>query len=346
MASISKYKTAKGVRYRASIIIKKKGEIIHRESQSFSKRAIAKEWADEREQELRGGGLEKKRFQAVTVGDVVQRYLDRFEPEEGFGRSKKFDIQKLITYPLAKKPVLDIKVKDLVSHAEWRKEGGTGPATINNDFVWLSTIFTTISASEDIPIDLNLVPRAKTLLRKNKMIRGSAQRERRPTREELWKLSRYFWKRQYRSTSTYPMLDIMWFQIYSARRDSETCRILWSDNNDKRLTGMVRDAKHPFAKKGNHKRFKYTRAAWKVAQRQPRVDDRIFPYDPKTVSAYFTRACKILEIKDLHLHDLRHEGTSRLFEQGYTIEQVALHTLHEDWKTLQRYTHLRPEDID
>jgi len=37
-----------------------------------------------------------------------------------------------------------------------------------------------------------------------------------------------------------------------------------------------------------------------------------------------------LKIEDLHFHDLRHEGTSRLFEAGLTIEKVALVTGHKD----------------
>ena len=54
---------------------------------------------------------------------------------------------------------------------------------------------------------------------------------------------------------------------------------------------------------------------------------------------------KDLAIKDLHFHDLRHEGTSRLFEAGFAIEQVALVTGHKDWKMLRRYTHLKPESL-
>ncbi|WP_292408411.1 hypothetical protein [Mesorhizobium sp.] len=42
---------------------------------------------------------------------------------------------------------------------------------------------------------------------------------------------------------------------------------------------------------------------------------------------------------------MRHEGTSRLFEAGFTIEQVALVTGHKDWKMLKRYTHLKLETL-
>ena len=47
----------------------------------------------------------------------------------------------------------------------------------------------------------------------------------------------------------------------------------------------------------------------------------------------------------MHFHDLRHEGTSRLFEAAFRIEQVALVTGHKDWKMLRRYTRLNPEAL-
>jgi len=57
------------------------------------------------------------------------------------------------------------------------------------------------------------------------------------------------------------------------------------------------------------------------------------------------RQCRDLKIEDLHFRNLRHEGTSRLFEAGFSIEQVTLVTGHRDWKMLRRYTHLKPEGL-
>jgi integrase len=70
-----------------------------------------------------------------------------------------------------------------------------------------------------------------------------------------------------------------------------------------------------------------------------------FTYNGRSVGTAFRRQCQDLEIEDLHFHDLRHEGTSRLFEAGFTIEQVALVTGRKDWKMLRRYTHLKPEAL-
>lgn len=82
-------------------------------------------------------------------------------------------------------------------------------------------------------------------------------------------------------------------------------------------------------------------------QRQPQIpgEDRIFPFNSKSVGTAFTRACSKLGILDLCFHDLRHEATSRLFEQGYDIPEVAAVTLHSSWNELKRYTQLRPESL-
>ncbi|GAC1409026.1 MAG: hypothetical protein NVSMB6_08620 [Burkholderiaceae bacterium] len=47
----------------------------------------------------------------------------------------------------------------------------------------------------------------------------------------------------------------------------------------------------------------------------------------------------------LRFHDLRHEGASRLFELGLNVLEVASIIGHKTLQMLQRYTHLRAEDL-
>src|SRR5262249_58556135 len=85
-----------------------------------------------------------------------------------------------------------------------------------------------------------------------------------------------------------------------------------------------------------------------IMLRQPsawRREGRIFPHVARTISTAFTRATEAVGIEDLHFHDLRHDGASRLFEAGWPIERVALVTGHKDWNMLRRYTQLRAEDF-
>ena len=67
----------------------------------------------------------------------------------------------------------------------------------------------------------------------------------------------------------------------------------------------------------------------------------IFPYSAESVSTSWTRVCQILGIEDLHFHDLRHDGVSRLFEMDWDIPRVASVSGHRDWNSMRRYTHLR-----
>lgn len=84
----------------------------------------------------------------------------------------------------------------------------------------------------------------------------------------------------------------------------------------------------------NSERFS-ERAGAKFSRQQARS----FPDNGKSVGSVFRRQCRELKIEDLHFHALRHEGRSRLFEAGFTIEQVALIADQKDWKMLRRRTH-------
>src|SRR5450830_1490738 len=103
-------------------------------------------------------------------------------------------------------------------------------------------------------------------------------------------------------------------------------------------TGSTRE------KAGNDQEVPLLGEAFDIVKRQP-AGDLIFPVTEGTVSTIFPRACNALRIVDLKFHDLRHEGVSRLFEQGYSIEQVALVSGHRDWKMLARYTQIRAKDL-
>ncbi len=63
--------------------------------------------------------------------------------------------------------------------------------------------------------------------------------------------------------------------------------------------------------------------AWDIVQRQPQKSEFIFPYNSTSVTAGFQRVRSKLGLRILQYHDLRREGASRLFEAGFSIEEVA-----------------------
>ena len=333
MATIRQKQRANGTPfYEAAIVIKKQGAIVHRESKSFAKRKLAEDWAKRREIEIQETGVYRKTAK-LPVKDVIQRYITDFKPE---GRSKTFDLTKLMSRDIAKLDVHALTAKDLIQHIRERNNE-CQPQTANNDLVWLASVIRTMSGVIELKTDLGIFEAARKVLRKERLIANSEQRERRPTRQELWALSRHFHGK--------PMLYLMWFAIYSGRRQSEITRIEWADIDHVKRTCVIRDLKDP-RKKGVTKRAKIPMSAYKIIHKYGIRTGRVFPYNAKTVGKYFTDACKLLGIDDLHFHDLRHEATSRLFERGLSIQQVQQVTLHSSWKTLQRYVNLDPGDVD
>ncbi len=73
--------------------------------------------------------------------------------------------------------------------------------------------------------------------------------------------------------------------------------------------------------------------------------ERVFPATGNSIRLAFEHLRVRAEMDDFHFHDLRHEAVSRLFEKGLNIAEVSAISGHKELKMLQRYTHLRAEDL-
>ena len=143
------------------------------------------------------------------------------------------------------------------------------------------------------------------------------------------------------------MIAVMEFAALTSLRQEEICELEIDDIDLDRRTMLVRDRKHPTDKKGNHSVVPilddFVEPILKAAGGRKR--GKLFPYNHRSVSASFTRACQALGIENLRFHDLRHTATTDLFARELDIESGALFTGHKDWKTLRRYTHINPESV-
>ncbi|MGH8161560.1 MAG: site-specific integrase, partial [Gammaproteobacteria bacterium] len=82
--------------------------------------------------------------------------------------------------------------------------------------------------------------------------------------------------------------------------------------------------------------------AIRVLQALPRrIDGRVWTLAPDSITQAFRRVCAGAGIEGLRFHDLRHEATSRLIEQGLSPVEAAVVTGHKTMQMLKRYTHLR-----
>lgn len=217
------------------------------------------------------------------------------------------------------------------------------------DISFIRTIITQAAAVHGIEVSAEEARLARVALSHLNLVGKSKERDRRPTQDELDELVEYFEtnRRQF-----IPMGRIVRFAVATTLRQEEICKPEWPLVDMKNRLVVIQDRKDPRNKDGNDQKVPLLNLAgydaWEIVLQQRIVTrgyGRIFPHNRRSVSAAFTRACDELKIEDLHFHDLRHEGTSRLFEAGLPIEKVALVTGHKDWRQLQRYINLKVEDL-
>ncbi len=341
MASIVTRKRKDGsTGYLAQIIIKRRGQVVHQESQTFDRRQAAASWSARREDELRKPGALGRKTDDPKLAEVIDRYVT--ESEKQIGRTKAQVLRKVKTYDIADLRCSEITSADVIGFAQALP---VTPQTRMNYMSHLAAIFAVAKPMWGYPLEQRAIKDAFTVAKRMGITRKGASRDRRSTIEELDRLIDHFVDIKARRPSTLPMQRIIPFALFSTRRQEEIVRIRWSDyqpaHRGDSARVLIRDMKNPGDKIGNNIWCDLPPEASAYVEAMPRRDDRIFPYSTDAISAAFTRACKVLGIEDLHFHDLRHEGISRLFEMGWTIPQVASVSGHRSWSSLKGYSHLR-----
>ena len=332
MASITK----RGKRWRA--LVRKQGTT---RSKTFDTKTSAQRWATRLEADIDAGaarGIAPTR--GITVADLIDRYVREIKPRKRWGRSKEASLMRL-RRDCGHWKAQQITAAQIIKYCTERADQNAGPVTVNADLSYLGSVLRVARSlwRLDVP---DVIKDARMALGLVGIIGKSQQRDRRPTQEELDRLCDYF---ECNLRQMIPMHDIVRFAVATAMRLSEILSIKWDDVNLQARTVLIRDRKHPTEKIGNNQTIPLLFESELIVTRQPRDSDRVFPFNAQSCSRAFQRATAALNIDDLTFHDLRHEGTSRMFEAGFRIEQVALVTGHRDWGMLRRYVQLRAEDL-
>lgn len=323
----------------------------HYLSNSFALRKDAEMWARriEREIDLGQKPAPKHKDGIKTVSDLIDLHIaDMVEVGKNIGRSKGFSLD-LLRARLGKLNIADLNREQVIKFGKERADEGAGPVTVGIDIGYVRTLLVHGAAVHGLPYSAEPVELGRVALARLGLVGKGNERDRRPTDDEIDALIRYF---KGNNRQIIPIDTIIRFAIATAMRLGEICNATWEDLNDRNNTLLLRDRKDPRHKKGNDMRIPLlnvsgydARAILEEQRFATAGTGRLFPYNGRSAGTAFRRACQELHIEDLHFHDLRHEGTSRLFEAGFSIEQVAMVTGHKDWKMLRRYTHLRPEQL-
>jgi integrase len=318
-------------------------------NKTFKNKASAKAWGRLQEDLIeksisQGQDFSNNHTSLLLLRDLLEKYLS--DEHVDMGRSKRYSLEAIKEFDIANTKLFNLKPKHIVDFCKERKSGGASPATIACDISHIRAVLRSAKALYEIDVNTSSIVEAMPTLRILGLIGKSNIRTRRPSKVEIKKLKNGLTTRQDHTYSTIPFTDILDFSILSCMRISEVCSIVWDDLNTEESWVWVRNRKDPRKKIGNHMKVPLLGGALKIALRQKRdkKDNRIFPYNPRSITAGFQRVRNELKIQDLRYHDLRREGASRLFELGYSVDQVAQVTGHKDLNTLWRiYTDLNPD---
>jgi integrase len=298
-------------------------------TKTFTSREVAKRWIKSTEIAIERGDYAPRC--TITVGELMHKYENEYLPNlNNGGDSHKWRVRLLKRY-FNDLPLADLTPAHLAKYRDQRLLK-VAPLTVKRDLSVLSSAINTAVIEWSVPLDLNPVSRIRF---KN----ADVPRDRRLQHgEEELLLSK-----------ASPCLNRQIIvAIETAMRQGEIYSIRKSDINAQNQTLRIPETKTdkprtiPLSTRALKALTEQMRASGNVVQM---VDRPIFDVNRWTEWNRFTRLKEECGIEDLRFHDLRHEATSRLFERGFNVMEVASITGHENLKHLKRYTHIKPESL-
>lgn len=312
---------------------------------TFATKREARDWAtgiEAQANHIAAGGFAPVP-KTATVSDLIDKYTETFSKTPGHTKAATLAMLKREIGKVKLGSLNAVVLRDFIDR---RQEAGAGGVTIAGDLSFFSAVLKWGKHARQLDLPERLALEARASLTHRGLDTRSKERSREPTDDELARLYQ-LWESNPRQRV--PMVTLCRFALATGMRQAEICRLEIDDIDRAAKTVVIRDRKDPKNKQGNDQTVPLLAAAWAIVE--PLIQDRdsgfLFPYQADSVSAAFTRGCKIVEppIVDLHFHDLRHRATASFFRMGLDIPRVALLTGHKTWAMLRRYTKITASDV-
>lgn len=289
------------------------------QGRSFPSRALAEAWGREVETEMTRGTyvLPDRETQDMTVADLLDRYV---REESRYKASRSDDKQRAETVKntLGGFGVTEITPAHLNQYKRQRL-AVRAPQTVTHELNLLHRAYTV--GVEEWGL---VLPRGVPRTARPKLPPG---RERRVRSDELQRLLA--------CTGSDQLSDIVTLAVETAMRRAEILGLQWD-----RIDLVARTAYLPKTKTDTPRTVPLSGAAVAVLEARQADAGPVFTITPRCASQAFKRAASRAGLHDVRFHDLRHEATSRLFERGLSVLEVARITGHKSLAMLNRYTHL------
>jgi len=300
------------------------------QTKTFDNRTHAQQWARSVESDLdKGIVVDRRTAQRLSLAEVLERYRREVTPTKRGSLDEDLRLKAMAQRPFARIRMSALTSSHLAAYRDERLKVVSG-ATVNREFSVLSHAIDTARREWDVYMPTNPC----TLVRRPPQGRP---RDRRLQGDEEQRLlaachgARNKW-----------LAHCVALAIETGMQRGELLGLLWDNVDLERRTAFL-----PVTKNGESRGVPLSSRAVAVLRGLPAASNgRVFgELTPLALRLSFNRATRRAGITGLRLHDLRHEATSRFFEKGLNVMEVASVTGHKTLQMLKRYTHLSVTDL-
>jgi len=296
-------------------------------AKSFLNKSDAIQWARSIEIEIdRGTYINTDYAQKTLFKEILQKYLDDVVPYMRSADNQSIRVRKLMKHPIAEVNMAHLSPKHMADYRDERLKV-IKPNTVIRELAILSSVINHARREWSLNI-INPV----TMIKKPPSSQG---RDRILNDEELGRLCIELEKI---SPWYKPLVK---FALETGMRRGELMSLLWVNINFEKSVAFL-----PLTKNGDSRYVPLSMKAIRILKLLPRdIEGRVFPINKGTVSILFLRAARRAKVEDIHFHDLRHMALTKLSDKFTNILELASISGHRELKMLQRYVHIKAEDL-
>ena len=295
-------------------------------SKTFHAKKDAIVWVRGLEARIDAGEVNITAPKLVTLRDILVRYAAEITPQKKGREQESRRINRLLRDPIADFKLSRLNSAAIATFRDRRVKDGLRAAQIDMGIIRHAVKIASqewgVSMPKN-PVDGVRVPN------------GIIQRDRRLLSGEYDALKEA--ALQCRNPLIWPVVQIA---VETGMRRSEILSLHWINVDLEARIVTLLDSKN-----GSGREIPLSMKAVNILTRLSKDEDKAFPVSDYSIRHGWDRLVKRAGIKDLRFHDLRREATSRFFEKGLSVPEVATISGHKDFRMLSIYTKLRARSL-